>query len=210
MAQPASAPSMMIFYSDPADPACHAVRYVLAEKAINVEVHHVTADARPEELNDLNPYHDVLTLVDRELVLYEEHIIMEYLDERFPHPPLMPVDPVSRASNRLFRYRVERDIYSLAAEIEQGGDPKHLDECRKGIRDHLTVLAPVFAQKPFFMADEFSLVDAYLAPILWRLPHYGVRLPAQAKPVLGYADRLFERESFIASITEYESELRSE
>lgn len=206
MAVLANRRSVMTFYSDATDPASHAVRFVLAEKAINVEVHNVEGEARPEELNDLNPYSGILTLVDRELVLYEEQIIMEYLDERFPHPPLMPVDPVSRANNRMFRYRIKRDIYSLVDQLEAGG--RGATEARKGVRDHLTAIAPAFTQKPFFMADEFSLVDCFLAPILWRLAHYGVELPAQAKPVHLYSERMFERESFQVSLTEPERELR--
>ncbi len=206
MAVLANRRSVMTFYSDATDPSSHAVRFVLAEKAINVEVHNVEGEARPEELNDLNPYSGILTLVDRELVLYEEQIIMEYLDERFPHPPLMPVDPVSRANNRMFRYRIKRDIYSLVDQLEAGG--RAAAEARKGVQDHLTAIAPAFTQKPFFMADEFSLVDCYLAPILWRLEHYGVELPSQGKPVRQYSERMFERESFQVSLTEFERELR--
>lgn len=196
--------SVMTFYSDPTDPACHAVRFVLAEKDINVDVVQVQGDHRPEELNDLNPYGAVLTLVDRDLVLYEEQIIMEYLDERFPHPPLMPVDPVSRASNRLLRYRLKRDIYALVEVVEhEVGDAQ-----RRGLRDHLTAIAPLFAHKPFFLSDEFSLVDCYLAPILWRLPKYGVQLPSQAKSLVQYGERVFQRASFQASLSEAEREMR--
>ncbi len=198
----------MTFYSDPTDPACHAVRYVLSEKAINVDVLSVEEDSRPEELNDLNPYGTVLTLVDRDLVLYDEHIIMEYLDERFPHPPLMPVDPVSRANNRLFRFRIRWDIYALLEEMDATTSKKEAEEYRRGVRDTLTAIAGVFAQKPFFMSDEFSLVDAYLAPVLWRLDHYGIKLPPQAKPLLTYGERLFARESFHASLSEFEQELK--
>ncbi len=198
--------SVMTLYSDAVDPASHAVRFVLAEKAINVEIHTVTADERPEDLNDLNPYNTILTLVDRELVLYEAQIIMEYLDERFPHPPLMPVDPVARASNRLYRYRIKRDIFSLVTEIERG-DTSSADSARKSLRDHLTAVAPVFSQKPYFMADDYSLADCYLAPLLWRLPYYRVNLPRQAKPLMEYAERLFEREAFEASLSDAEREM---
>ena len=198
--------SVMTLYSDAVDPASHAVRFVLAEKAINVEIHTVTADDRPEDLNDLNPYNTILTLVDRELVLYEAQIIMEYLDERFPHPPLMPVDPVARASNRLYRYRIKRDIFGLVAEIERG-DGSSADSARKSLRDHLTAVAPVFTQKPYFMADDYSLADCYLAPLLWRLPYYRVNLPRQAKPLVEYAHRLFEREAFEASLSDAEREM---
>ncbi|MCY4221909.1 MAG: glutathione binding-like protein [Thiotrichales bacterium] len=200
--------SVMSLYSDPTDPSSHAVRFVLAEKAINVEIHHVTIDNKPEDLNDLNPYSAILTLVDRDLVLYEPQIIMEYLDERFPHPPLMPVDPVARASNRLYRYRVQRDFYALVDDVENG-DKGVASAARKCLRDHLSTLAPIFAQKTYFMSDDYSLVDCYLAPILWRLPAYGVRLPAQAKALQKFADRIFEREAFAQSLTEAEHELRS-
>jgi RNA polymerase-associated protein len=207
MAMLANRRSVMTLYSDVIDPSSHAVRFVLAEKAINVEIHNVTPDEIPEDLNDLNPYNTILTLVDRELVLYEAQIIMEYLDERFPHPPLMPVDPVARASNRLYRYRIKRDIFSLVSEIERGNSAT-VDTARKSLRDHLTAVAPVFAQKPFFMSDDYSLTDCYLAPLLWRLPYYRVNLPRQAKPLLEYAERLFEREAFDASLSEPEREIR--
>jgi RNA polymerase-associated protein len=199
--------SVMSLYSDPIDAASHAVRFVLAEKAINVEIHHVTTDNKPEDLNDLNPYSAILTLVDRELVLYEPQIIMEYLDERFPHPPLMPVDPVSRASNRLYRYRLQRDFYALVDDLEHGNKVAS-NAAKKCLRDHLSTLAPIFAQKTYFMSDDYSLVDCYLAPILWRLPAYGVRLPANAKALQNFADRIFEREAFTQSLTEAEYELR--
>ena len=200
--------SVMSLYSDPTDPASHAVRFVLAEKAINVEIHQVTMENKPEDLNDLNPYSAILTLVDRDLVLYEPQIIMEYLDERFPHPPLMPVDPVARASNRLYRYRLQRDFYALVDDVESQ-DKGVSNPARKCLRDHLSTLAPIFAQKMFFMSDDYSLVDCYLAPILWRLPAYGVRLPAHAKSLQRFADRIFEREAFAQSLTEAEHELRS-
>ena len=199
--------SVMSLYSDPTDPASHAVRFVLAEKAINVEIHHVTMDDKPEDLNDLNPYSAILTLVDRELVLYEAQIIMEYLDERFPHPPLMPVDPVARANNRLYRYRLQRDFYALVDDVENG-DRGVANTARRSLRDHLSTLAPIFAQKTYFMSDDYSLVDCYLAPILWRLPAYGVRLPAHAKSLQNFADRIFKREAFAQSLTEAEHELR--
>ena len=199
--------SVMSLYSDPTEPASHAVRFVLAEKAINVEIHSVTLENKPEDLNDLNPYNGILTLVDRELVLYEAQIIMEYLDERFPHPPLMPVDPVARACNRLYRYRLQRDFYALVDDVERG-DKSASNAARKNLRDHLSALAPIFAQKRFFMSDEYSLVDCYLAPILWRLPAYGVRLPTHAKALQTFADRIFERDAFAQSLTEAEHELR--
>jgi len=197
----------MSLYSAAAEPTSHAVRVVLAEKAVNVEIHFVSDDDRPEDLHTLNPYDSILTLVDRDLVLYEPQIIMEYLDERFPHPPLMPVDPVTRATSRLYRYRIQRDLYGLVDSIE-GGAPTDADPARAKLRDHLTALAPIFDRSRFFMADEYSLVDCYLAPILWRLPHYGIKLPARSRGLLGYADRVFDREAFERSLTEIEEEMR--
>ena len=207
MALLANRRSVMSLYSDVTDPACHAVRFVLAEKAINVEIHHVMGDEMPEDLHDLNPYGTVLTLVDRELVLYEPQIIMEYLDERFPHPPLMPVDPVARAHSRLYRYRIHRDIYALIDQIEAGG--KGGASAQKQLRDQLLAIAPIFEQMQYFMSDDYSLVDCYLAPVLWRLSHYGIKLPASAKPLQAYAERLFEREAFEQSLTELEEEMGS-
>jgi len=199
--------SVMSLYSDPVDPMCHAVRFVLAEKAINVEIQNVTDEERPEDLVDLNPYNDVLTLVDRELVLYEPQIIMEYLDERFPHPPLMPVDPVARASSRMYRYRIQQDIYGLVGDLGAKSE-KVADVARKQLRDQLTAIAPIFSQTKYFMSEDYSLVDCYIAPILWRLGHFGVKLPSQAKALVRYADSIFEREAFEASLTEFEEEMR--
>jgi RNA polymerase-associated protein len=150
----------------------------------------------------------VPTLVDRELVLYSSQVIMEYLDERFPHPPLMPVDPVSRATNRLMLYRIELDLYNKLDTIMNGTD-KAATKARKEMRDNLTAVSPVFEHKPFFMSDEFTLVDCYLAPLLWRLPVLGISLPKQAAPLLEYAERIFARESFQTSLTELEREMRA-
>ena len=156
---------------------------------------------------DLNPYNTVPTLVDRELVLYDPHTMMEYLDERFPHPPLMPVDPVSRARTRLALFRIAQDWYELVPALESKGE-KTSAKARKTLSDSLTSSAEVFAAKPFFLSDEFSLVDAKVAPILWRLMKYRIELPRQARPVQEYADRIFERESFQASLSEAEREMR--
>ena len=198
--------SVMSLYSDATDAACHAVRFVLAEKAINVEIMDVAPDNRPEDLNALNPYDTILTLADRDLVLYEPQIIMEYLDERFPHPPLMPVDPVSRANNRLYRYRVARDIYSVMKRLDRGGSGSVASE-RKALRDHLTAIAPAFSQRKFFMSDDFSLADCFMAPVLWRLSYYQIKLPSQTRSLRSYADRLFDREAFKASLSELEQEM---
>ena len=208
MAVAANRRSVMTLFSDPSCPYCHRVRIVLAEKGITVDIVDVDAQDLPDEVMDFNPYGTVPTLVDRDLRLYESRIIMEYLDERFPHPPLMPVDPVSRAQFRLALYRIERDWYSTAAEIEAAGDKKPALKARKILKESVISSAEVFSAKPYFLSDEFSLVDATIAPILWRLPRYGIELPASAAGVQGYMERIFARRSFQASLTELERELR--
>lgn len=204
MAQIATRRSVMSLFSGATDVYSHMVRIVLAEKGINVEICEVDPDDTPEDLKTLNPYNEVPTLVDRELVLFNAQVIMEYLDERFPHPPLMPVDPVSRARNRLMLWRIERDWVS---RLEQASG-KGADKVRKELRDSITAISPVFEQKPFFMSDEFSLVDCAIGPLLWRLLSHGIELPKQAKGIHAYAQRLFTRESFRASLTDAEREMR--
>ena len=198
--------SVITLYSDEADPVGHGVRIVLSEKGINVSINYVNDETRPEDLNDLNPYDAILTLIDRDLVLYDAQIMMEYLDERYPHPPLMPVDPVSRANNRQFRYRVMRDLYSIIEDLDSANEIAAAN-ARKTIRDNLLAIAPIFSQHDYFMSDEYSLVDCCLAPLLWRLQFYGVKLTAQAKPILKYAERLFGREGFQASLSPFEREI---
>jgi len=206
MAVIANRRSVMTLFSNASCPHSHRVRMVLAEKGITVEIVTIDPDNLPEDLIDLNPYQSVPTLVDRELVLYDPQVITEYLDERFPHPPLMPVDPVSRARSRLALFRIKKDWYSLLDDLETGTE-KAASKARKTLRDSLASSAEVFAARPYFLSDDFSLVDATIAPVLWRLKHYRIDLPAQAKPVLDYAARLFERESFQTSLTETEREL---
>jgi len=204
MAQMANKRLAMTLYSSDTDPYCHMVRIVLAEKGINYEAHDVDLNDTPEDLKDLNPYNEVPTLVDRDLVLYGHQVIMEYLDERFPHPPLMPVDPVSRARNRLMLRRIERDWYTLSNKIANGED---VDNARKELRDSLLTVAPIFEQKKYFMSDDFTVMDCAIAPMLWRLQHYGVELPASAGALITYAATVFDREAFKESLTEAEKEM---
>ncbi|OQX35335.1 MAG: stringent starvation protein A [Candidatus Sedimenticola endophacoides] len=206
MAVVANKRSVMTMYSDAKSPYSHRVRMVLAEKSITVEIMDVDPENIAEDIMDLNPYGTLPTLVDRDLTLYESRIIMEYLDERFPHPPLLPVDPVSRAASRLYMHRVDQDWYSKMDEILAGG--KAATKARKELRESLTASAPIFDAMPYFMSDDLSLVDCSIAPMLWRLPALGVELPPSAKPVLAYASRLFERPSFKESLTEAEREMR--
>lgn len=199
--------SIMTLYSGALDIFSHRVRIVLAEKGVAVDVVNVDSNDKLEDLHELNPYGSAPTLVDRDLVLYDSNIIMEYLDERFPHPPLMPVYPVARAKTRLMIYRIDREWGDLVRKIEHG---KAVDAqaAAKELRTYLIKLAPVFANSAYFLNDEFTLVDCCIAPILWRLPTWGVTLPAEAKSVIKYAERIFERDSFQASLTESEQDLR--
>ena len=190
--------SSMIFYSDGNDHYSQRVRLVLAEKGVAVEIIDVDPAHIPEDLTDLNPYNSLPTLIDRELVLYQSQVIMEYLDERFPHPPLLPVYPVARAQSRLFVHRIKRD-WCTAVDTIMAGKSKDtvIDRARKELRESLVTIAPIFDGKPFFMSEEFTLVDCCVGPILWRLPALGIELPPkQGKPILYYMDRMFERDSF--------------
>lgn len=207
MALIATRRSVMTLFSAPLCVQSHRVRIVLAEKDITVDVINIDPDDKPEDLSDLNPYNSVPTLVDRDLALYGPQVITEYLDERFPHPPLMPVDPVSRAAARLALYRIERDWYSVAEEAEANG-LKLSAKSRKILQESLMASSDIFAIKPFFLSDEFSLVDCAILPILWRLPAYGIAPASIPKPIAAYAKRLFARPSFKQSLTEAERELR--
>jgi RNA polymerase-associated protein len=201
--------SVMTLYTGSDDVYSHQVRIVLAEKGVNFEAIEVVGNQQPpEDLIDLNPYNTVPTLVDRELVLFESPIIMEYLDERFPHPPLMPVYPVARARSRLMMHRVEKDWYSLMNTILNGKE-KEAEKARKELTESLLTLAPVFSETPYFLSEEFSLIDCCLAPLMWRLPAMGIQLTGRgAKEVESYMELLFERDSFQASLTDMERELR--
>lgn len=200
----------MTFYSDAADHYSHRVRIVLAEKGVSVDIIHLREHNRPDDFADLNPYNTLPVLVDRELSLYETRVMMEYLDERFPHPPLLPVYPVARAQARQLASRIENDWSPLVDLLIAGkGRDVALQKARKDLRDSLVTISPLFAEKPFFMSDEFSLLDCMLAPILWRLPVLEVDLPERScKPLLHYMDRVFRRDGFLASLTEVERDMR--
>ncbi|MCW8194362.1 stringent starvation protein A [Proteobacteria bacterium 005FR1] len=202
--------SSMTYFSDGRDHYSHRVRIVLAEKGVSVDVIDVDPHDIPEEVSELNPYNSLPTLIDRDLVLYESKVMMEYLDERFPHPPLLPVYPVARAQSRLWMYRIERDWSPLVDEVVRGKDKDRVAKSRKALLDSLLPITPIFQEMPFFMSEEFTLVDCCLAPILWRLEAMQIKLPAnrQTKPLEQYMERLFTRESFRQSLTEYERDMR--
>jgi RNA polymerase-associated protein len=202
--------SSMTFFSDNESHYSHRVRIVLAEKGVAVDIVEIDRAHPPAELAELNPYNTLPTLVDRDLVLYESKVMMEYLDERFPHPPLLPVYPVARAESRLYIHRIEKDWCVLVDAIQHTRSENVVEKSTRELRESLLAIAPIFNEKPFFMSEEFTLVDCCLAPILWRLPYLGIEFRAnkQAKPLLAYMDSLFNRESFQASLSDQEQEMR--
>ena len=204
--------SSMTYFSDSRDHYSHRVRIVLAERGVTVDVVDVDPSNIPEELSEINPYNSLPTLLDRELSLYNTSAMMEYLDERFPHPPLLPVYPVARAESRQFIYRIERDWCPLVRIITDGKNKDAIARAQQDLKNSLVAVAPIFAEKPYFMSEEFTLVDCCLAPILWRLPVLGIELPRtrQTQPLLEYMDRMFDRSSFQESLTENEREMRRE
>lgn len=197
----------MTLYSRPECALSHRVRLVLAVKGINVDVQSIEGDELPEDLVQLNPYNSVPTLIDRDLVLYESRVVTEYLDERFPHPPLMPVDPVMRATYRLALHRVEKDWYGLLADLT-GKPGKAMNAARRQLAESIVQTDEIFGLKPFFFSDDLSLVDCTIAPIMWRLKSWGIELGEDAENVQKYCNRLFALEAFRNSLTEQELEMR--
>ena len=198
----------MTLYSDPHSAQSHRVRIVLGEKDLIFNVEDILTGQNNEDLIALNPNNTTPTFVDRNLVLYESRVIMEYLDERFPHPPLMPVDPVIRAKTRMVLHYIEKDLYGLLDDIKSSGEKKS-SAAKLKLKENLMLSLDFIQGKKFFLSDDFSIIDCSMAPILWRLPEYGIELPKSAKPILKYADKLFERTSFVENLSEQEEEMRS-
>lgn len=198
----------MTLYSDPSSAQSHRVRIVLGEKDLVFNVENVTHGENNEDLIALNPNNTTPTFVDRNLVLYESRVIMEYLDERFPHPPLMPVDPVVRAKTRMVLHYIEKDLYGLLEDIKSSGEKKS-SAAKENLKNNLLLSLDFLQGKKYFLSDDFSIVDCSMAPILWRLPEYEIELPKSAAPILKYADRLFQRGSFIENLSEQEEEIRN-
>lgn len=201
----------MTLFSDSCSQYSHRVRIVLAEKGVTVEIEDIDPKQVTTEILDANPYGTLPTLVDRDLALYESKVIMEYLDERFPHPPLLPVYPVARAKSRLWIQRIENDWCKLVDAIIIDPDSKKSESNRKEFKESLIAVSDIFVEMPYFMSEDFTLVDCCLAPMLWRLPQLGIELPntRQTKPLLEYIERIFERPAFEESLTDLEREIRS-
>jgi len=201
----------MTLFSDPSSQYSHRVRIVLAEKGVTVDIEDIDADNVTQEILEANPYGTLPTLVDRDLALYESKVVMEYLDERFPHPPLLPVYPVARAQSRLWVHRLERDWCGLVDVILANPDAKKAQAARKEFVESLISISDIFVEMPYFMSEEYTLVDCCLAPMLWRLPQLGIEIPntRQTKPLLAYIKRLFERPAFQESLSDLEREIRA-
>ena len=200
---------MMTLYSGTTCPFSHRCRIVLFEKGMDFQINDVDIHDKPEDLAVMNPYNEVPVLVERDLILHEANIINEYIDERFPHPQLMPADPVMRARARLFLFRFEQELFVHVRVLENGASSKKDQEkARSAIRDNLTQIAPVFAKQKFMLGDEFSMLDVAVAPLLWRLEHYGIEFAKPNPNLMKYAERLFSRQAFIDSLTPNEKAMR--
>ena len=198
----------MTLYSDPNNAQSHRVRIVLGEKDLVFNVEEVLSGQNNEDLIALNPNNTTPTFVDRNLVLYESRVIMEYLDERFPHPPLMPVDPVIRAKTRMVLHYIEKDLYGLLDDVKSSGEKKS-SAAKQKLKENLLLSLDFIQGKKYFLSDDFSIIDCSMAPILWRLPEFGIELPKSAKPIIKYSERLFERSSFLENLSEQEEEIRN-
>ena len=203
---------MMVLYSGTTCPFSQRCRFVLFEKGMDFEIRDVDLYNKPEDIGIMNPYGQVPILVERDLILYESNIINEYIDERFPHPQLMPADPVMRARARLFLFNFERELFADVQQLERRDqtrdNTKVLADARQQIRDRLTQLTPIFIKNKYMLGDEFSMLDVAIAPLLWRLDHYGIDMPKTAAPLLRYAERIFSRPAYIEALTPSEKVMR--
>lgn len=201
---------MMVLYSGTTCPYSQRCRLVLFEKGMDFEIRDVDLFNKPEDISVMNPYAQVPILVERDLIIYESNIINEYIDERFPHPQLMPADPVQRGRVRLFLFNLEKEIFSQVSVLENRSskNEKAQEKARLVIRDRLTQLAPVFMKNKYWLGEDFSMLDVAIAPLLWRMGHYGIDLPKSAAPVMKYAERVFSRPAYIDSLTPSEKVMR--
>ena len=202
---------MMVLYSGTTCPFSQRCRFVLFEKGMDFEIRDVDLFNKPEDVNVMNPYGQVPILVERDLILYESNIINEYIDERFPHPQLMPGDPVARARVRLFLFNFEKELFVHVSTLESRAsktNEKAMEKARTAIRDRLTQLAPIFTKNRFMLGDDLSMLDVSIAPLLWRLDHYGIDLPKSAAPLSKYAERIFQRPAYIEALTPSEKVMR--
>ncbi|HLR12341.1 MAG TPA: glutathione S-transferase N-terminal domain-containing protein [Burkholderiaceae bacterium] len=201
---------MMLLYSGTTCPFSQRCRFVLFEKGMDFEIRDIDLYNKPEDIATMNPYGEVPILVERDLILYESNIINEYIDERFPHPQLMPADPIMRARTRLFLFNFEKELFSHVRVLEDRGQPteEQLATARRHIRERLSQLAPMLVKNKYLLGDEFSMLDVSIAPLLWRLDHYGIELPKSAAPIQKYGERVFSRPAYIEALTPSEKVMR--
>ncbi|MCE1244330.1 glutathione S-transferase N-terminal domain-containing protein [Oryzomicrobium sp.] len=200
---------MMNLYSGTTCPFSHRCRIVLYEKGMDFQVIDVDLFNKPEDIAVINPYGRVPVLVERDLILYEPNIINEYIDERFPHPQLMPADPIQRARSRQLLSGMEREIFVHMEVLEKtNAKAAEKDKARAEIRNRLTELAPMFTKQKYMLGDDFSMLDVAVAPLLWRLDHYGIEVGKTAAPLMKYAERIFSRQGFIDALTPPEKVMR--
>lgn len=199
---------MMNLYSGSVDPFSHRCRIVLYEKGMDFEVTDVDLLDKQADVARINPYGRVPVLVDRELVLFEPNIINEYIDERFPHPQLMPPDPILRARARQLLQTLENELFRHMRVLEEAQEEAPRDQARQTIRDQLVQLAPILSRQKYLFGEDYSMIDVAMAPLLWRLEHYGIALPAAASPIMKYAERLFSRQGFIDALSPAEKLMR--
>jgi len=198
---------MMQLYSGTTCPFSHRCRFVLYEKGMDFQVIDVDMYNKPEDIAVMNPYNRLPVLVERDLILYESNIINEYIDERFPHPQLMPADPVMRARAPLMLFNMEVELFSQIDSLESGKE-KQVERSRAHVTDRLIELAPMLTKSKYWMGDDFSMLDVAIAPLLWRLDRYGIRLGKTAAPLMKYAERIFSRPAFIEALTPSEKVMR--
>ncbi len=201
--------SAMSLYTDVNSISSHSLRILLRDKDVECDMRYVNSAEKQEALFEFNPYGETPVLIDREMVLYEFYPVVEYIDERFPHPPLLPPDPIGRGKARLTIARMQRD-WILEVDQQMAAGKPLSDELKQSIRDGLTSLSPLFNHQLFFTGDDYNLVDVMIAPLLWRLKILGIKLPDKAKPIQDYADRLFAREQFELSLSQQEVELNED
>ncbi|AGF46575.1 stringent starvation protein A [Candidatus Kinetoplastibacterium desouzaii TCC079E] len=202
---------MMVLYSGETCPFSHRCRFVLFEKWMDFEIHNVDLKNKTKEIFTMNPHGQVPILSERNLILYESNIINEYIDERFPHPQLMPADPLTRARVRLFLYNFEKELFSQVKIIENqsiGENDKKVNEAKENIRERLIQMSPIFLKNKFLLGDDFSMLDIAIAPLLWRLEYYGISLSKNAAPLQKYAERIFSRSAYIESLSPAEKLMR--
>lgn len=178
------------------DPYSHVVKIVLAEKCLDFEEQLIQDNIKT--LKKLNPYCYTPTFIDRDLVLYKAEIITEYIDERFPHPPLMPVNPILKGKTRLLIYRINKDwfktlnyILNLKYDLSD-----NLETYKKNLLSQIEGAKLLFKEMPYFLSENFSLIDCWISTLLWYLQEIDKDFIEKEKLIYDYSRKIFARNSF--------------